>query len=882
MQDRTCIQTCLTALCYNDGMTMILCDEYQKNTIWQKHSSNGICAGLLPISLHALLKEDALVSKDAMLLECAHLLQDHARQFPIYRAMFIYPAFLQEIIRFAKELCLYQIDVSALPEDNGSEKELKQILSLVMTMDFVEKNMGAKRSGWIDSLSKNKDLIIHRTFSTSYWDALFLKELKEKGVREETDEEGNPAHSLVCSVNVRQELECCAQEICRNPQKRYNIILASYNETYPLLKQVFLRYDIPYTCISEERVTHAGTIYAALLDFAMHKDSESLLKAFRVHAFKRSCPDSLYQFLMQTMKGPCAPKGIAEGLRGTILEPEAEWYARMEEKAQDFFSEIQDDVDLLLSSKTPREELINAYTVFRGLPMFEDKAELRAGMNIRNTLESTLNTIRDETDVQMLKGCFETMAYGTMVQGDAWVTVTDKTHPMDAADVSYVIGCGGMNWPGFPGASGLFDENYVARIEGYPSLRQRYDMYMEQLEWVKHSARESVVWSYATNDYQGREIQLAYEVESMFDGKKAEVRKPAVLRPLKPAAHTLREDLARDIFLRNGNVHASISTVERRYSCAYCYFIMSGLGIRKREVTGIDVRSLGNIQHDVMEKAIRKYGKDYAGISEEEINAILEESFHALSLAWPCYPEVIRLCRERTLSSLLMAFRFLQDMERNSEFRPWRVEEKFEEEIVDHVILHGRIDRMDECNDMVRVIDYKSSARSLNENKVKAGISLQLLTYLLISAKITGKKPMGAYYFSFRDDPMRTGAAKVSRNVVTDTDFSEEAARNAFINARRLSGWTFDENHLVELDEDERHVKNTKTIYDMEECTELMKYLYQDFREKILLGYIDTDPVTGACSFCDYRCICRFHGQYRKIDKQNSTLKKGKDDALRS
>ena len=131
-------------------------------------------------------------------------------------------------------------------------------------------------------------------------------------------------------------------------------------------------------------------------------------------------------------------------------------------------------------------------------------------------------------------------------------------------------------------------------------------------------------------------------------------------------------------------------------------------------------------------------------------------------------------------------------------------------------------------------------------------------------------------------DPMRTGAAKVSRNVVTDTDFSEEAARNAFINARRLSGWTFDENHLVELDEDERHVKNTKTIYDMEECTELMKYLYQDFLEKILLGYIDTDPVTGACSFCDYRCICRFHGQYRKIDKQNSTLKKGKDDALRS
>ena len=861
---------------------MILCDEYQKDTIWKKHSSNGICAGLLPISLHALLKEDASISKDAMLLECAHLLQDHAKDFPIYRAMFIYPAFLQEIIRFARELCLYQIDVSALPEDNGSEKELKNILTLVTQMDFVEKSMGEKRSTWIDSLSKNKDLIIHRTFSTSYWDACFLKELKEKGVPEETDEEGNPAHSLVSSVNVRQELECCAQEICRNPDQRYNIILAAYNETYPLLKQVFLRYDIPYTCISEERVTHAGTVFAALLEFAMHKDSESLLKAFRVHAFQRSCPDSLYQFLMQTMKEPCAPHGIAEGLQGTILEPEAEWYRRMEEKAQDFFSDIQGDIDLLLSSGTPKEELINAYTVFRGLPMFEDKAELRAGMNIRNTLESTLNNVRNENDVQMLKGCFETMAYGTMVQGDAWITVTDKTHPVDAADVSYVIGCGGMNWPGFPGAAGLFDENYVARIKAYPSLRQRYDMYMEQLEWVKHSAKESIVWSYATNDYQGREIQLAYEVESMFEGTKAEVRKPAVLRPWKPSAHTLPADLAKEIFLKDGNVHASISTVERQFSCAYSYFIMSGLGIRKREVSGIDVRSLGNIQHNVMEKAIKKYGKGYAGISEEEMNAILEQSFRALSLAWPMVPEVIRLCQERTLSSLLTAFRFLQDMERNSQFRPWKVEEPFEEEIVDHVILHGRIDRMDECNDLIRVIDYKSSARNLSEDKLRAGVSLQLMTYLLISAKTAGRKPMGAYYFSFRDDPMRTGAAKVSRNVVTDTNFSEDAARNAFISARRLSGWTFDENHLVELDEDEKHVKSMRTIYDMEECTAVMEDLYRYFLEEILLGYIDTDPTQDACRFCDYRCICRHHGQYRRIEKQKSTLKKGKDDALRS
>ena len=70
--------------------------------------------------------------------------------------------------------------------------------------------------------------------------------------------------------------------------------------------------------------------------------------------------------------------------------------------------------------------------------------------------------------------------------------VTDQTHPVRIAETTYVAGCSGQNWPGFPVCKGLFDESYVSCLKQYPSMEQRHDAYSSQLEWVMHSAREHV------------------------------------------------------------------------------------------------------------------------------------------------------------------------------------------------------------------------------------------------------------------------------------------------------------------------------------------------------------------------------------------------------
>ena len=58
--------------------------------------------------------------------------------------------------------------------------------------------------------------------------------------------------------------------------------------------------------------------------------------------------------------------------------------------------------------------------------------------------------------------------------------------------------------------------------------------------------------------------------------------------------------------------------------------------------------------------------------------------------------------------------------------------------------LKGIIDRIDTCLGDLRILDYKSSAKTLSESKVKAGLQLQLLTYLIIAVRKLRLNPAGA------------------------------------------------------------------------------------------------------------------------------------------
>lgn len=52
--------------------------------------------------------------------------------------------------------------------------------------------------------------------------------------------------------------------------------------------------------------------------------------------------------------------------------------------------------------------------------------------------------------------------------------------------------------------------------------------------------------------------------------------------------------------------------------------------------------------------------------------------------------------------------------------------------------------------------------------------------------------------------------------------------------------------------------------YDL--AKQCIEQLYTYFHDAVLGGDIRLAPVEGACTFCDYRSICRFSGDYRPVE----------------
>lgn len=857
-------------------MKTIIAESYQKNKIYHDLAvrNGGVVTDIQIVSLSTAMQEDRDDPVETLLL-LKHTLHEKQDSFPVYCDMFQYPAFLQEVLSFARECLLWGITKDDLPSDNENEKELQRILEIIFAMDLSEKKIHASRDVLLEQLKK-QDIALSPSFFTREYQYEIFQELAAVFPIEQSDTE--PKKSLHYGLNTRQEIEAAAQQICQHGVS-CNLILTNYSTQYPVVKQVFARYGIPFSCIHEEETLHIPHLFASLCRLAWKKDKASFLQTLKLDAYHHACPLYLITYLNQRMISTAVPERISEIVQNSPFPKEASTYQKLDEDALQYMASIQDDYELLLSSATPQEIFIHAYQVMQKSSYLNEKKEFNAARNIRSTLQNSLHSITEE-EIPFFIETIDSMHAVSSLHPTDFCMITDLRHPVSVREDSYILGCSGRNYPGFPAMTGLFDEAYVQRTRKYPSMALRHQSYMDQLKWIEHSASKEISYSYATNDYAGHEIELSLEIESIFQGQKAEKWSLDVLKQPKDIEHALNKETASSLFADNDNVTGSISTIETWFKCPYAYYIQSGLKVRGPQLKANDAASIGTIQHAFLQNAVNTKQKNYPEVTEQEVRDFLQPYFDTLKLTHPNETERISITYERMIQGLLTSILFLKDMEQHNSFDPAMTEQNFLEPITEGVTLRGVIDRVDLCNDLVRVIDYKSSSRSLQEKAVKAGLSLQLLSYLIIAERLTKKRPAGAYYFSLKEEKFAVEAAVVSRNVVNDVSLDDTLLNNRLIKERRMKGWTF-EDRTVELDENKKHIVSVGTLMEYDLAKECMKELYAYFHDHLLNGEIALSPVEGACTFCDYRSICRFSGDYRPVTPivmKDTDLKHAKEE----
>jgi ATP-dependent helicase/nuclease subunit B len=385
-------------------------------------------------------------------------------------------------------------------------------------------------------------------------------------------------------------------------------------------------------------------------------------------------------------------------------------------------------------------------------------------------------------------------------------------------------------------------------------------------------------------------------------------------------AEPLTEELATKLY--GEEFMASVSRIEKFYSCPYSHFVSYGLKLQERTEFKLESFAMGDLFH-------------------EAIRSILSEKEHPIPLNnyVACYKKadetITRLVDYFSYSILKSSHRFeyiktklvkivartlfaLINQSELSKFKAIAHEKPFGKrddknaenddrnplqalkiDLDDNrkMYVRGQIDRIDAYKDAenlyLRVIDYKSSGRKLDFTEVYNGISLQLLTYLDVAMQnvpILVKEGKVIQDLSELENIIVQAAGMfylhVHNPLVSTEDYGTlEKIENLRQEKYKLSGYMVKDVDVAQLmdtslepsktsiivpaafksgEDPEFNGRSSKVIEpdQMENLQEFVHYKFRQAGNEIYRGNTEIKPFSlggkTACTFCSFKSVCQF------------------------
>lgn len=367
---------------------------------------------------------------------------------------------------------------------------------------------------------------------------------------------------------------------------------------------------------------------------------------------------------------------------------------------------------------------------------------------------------------------------------------------------------------------------------------------------------------------------------------------------------------------------ASVSRIEQYYSCAYAHFASYGLGLRERAEFRLESFAVGDLFHEALRKILSDNGdpippNNFAACqhkANETITALVDHFSYSILKSSARY-EYIKNKLVKIVARTIFA---LINQNQYSKFVPIAHEKPFgkrdekttdEEDQnllkpleieLDHnrkMYVRGQIDRIDAYHDAetlyLRVVDYKSSGRSLNFTEVYNGISLQLLTYLDVAMKnVSALAESNDFFKEISNlEKMIVQAAgmfyvHVHNPILSLEDYTQaekvEAERQA---SYKMSGYLLKETNVAQwmdktleagkksiivpagftTSEELKFNGTTSKVIEEKDMNNLQQFVHHKMRQagnKIYEGDTAIKPYSlgakNACKFCNFKAVCQF------------------------
>lgn len=725
-------------------------------------------------------------------LKAYQFVLENIDQYELLKGSLSYTETVFEALNFLDLLDRYQIPLSELPENTSENQEkthLIKSLSSVVTRDYLKPK------------KIENELIIHPFYQELYHQKLIDQTLSSSK---------QPSIHLKKALNMRQEVSGLKAFIEKNSFKSIYIFVPTkdYN---PIIKQHLSNVQF----LNETIIEPLFLAYYYLVKAFMLSDREALLSYLSLNLNNHS---SMRNFIEVINDYKIGFDEIVNGLKdkefssNDVLSRNVDNEKTRYQLAQQFSIKIAQSLQSInkdsiiesifthLASTNPASVQLKA--------LLEENYALMKKYGILETLELIL-----------IKEKIVTNSESNIVVADYKYLI-----PTEADCVIY-LGLNATNFPNAPKMIGLFNERYVKEIQSFPSLEERIDFHLKQISYNFNQSSQLIL-SYPHMDYKGKPQKLSFEIEQLAKNAKIQEWAFNESEGYTKTVTNLDSDIAQKLFLKDGYLYASVTSLEAYTTNSYKYFIERGLKIKPKDKLQLDNAVIGSLSHHVMEFLIRTKENDYVNANKEDITNLLEPHFNQLISLFEEDEAYLKLSLNRLSNNLLTSIQGFKDFEAK-----YQTTQTDQEQLIDreklfnnlNIIFTGFVDRIDHIDDKFIVIDYKSSDHSISESKVRNGQQLQLPTYALHLQKSLNKKALAVAYFLLNISLERMDDFKMSSQKF------EEHLSYPIINKVKPK---FFEKTIY-------HGKNKNHLFDLEAMEVYFEKLYHYLYNQISTGVID-------------------------------------------
>ncbi len=352
----------------------------------------------------------------------------------------------------------------------------------------------------------------------------------------------------------------------------------------------------------------------------------------------------------------------------------------------------------------------------------------------------------------------------------------------------------------------------------------------------------------------------------------------------------LPEDLTKALYGEAWN--ASVSRLEKFADCPYKHFLNYGLNVDEREEYALEARDIGNLYHDSIQRFFEKLaakGLTWRSVSMEDQETLVEAAVQETAERYN--NEIMRDSAKNTfvtrnvgrivhrcLEALRAQWEASAFTETKSEVAFGPADRlpsmSFTLDNGTKVDLNGRIDRLDLLEEqhqiLIRILDYKSSLKKIDEVKLADGRQIQLFLYLQAAMeKLKQEHPDKdivpasiAYFYLHNPLPTEDGKTGVEEAAAEelkergyaneDRSVLEKIDRDIGAKSTTLSGSIFKKDGSFSANAPVMPQDQLKAL--AQGASDTVKALSRAVSE----GAIAVSPHQGACDYCPYRSVCGF------------------------